>query len=267
MPEAPDQHDPGHGRGGGAGAGPARPGHPKVPRPSTTGILVVDKPVGPTSMRVVAIVRRRAGGVRTGHAGTLDPLASGVLVLALGKATKLIERLMATDKCYLTGIDLSAFTATDDLEAEREVVPIVRPPTEEEVRAALDAFRGTFRQRPPTFSAVKIGGRAAYAHARRGKEVAPAPRPVTVHELDLVRYEWPFVDLSIRCGKGFYVRSLARALGEALGTGGHCASIRRTAVGPFTIDRAVPLDDVPDPLEQRHLMDADVAMGMVGGSD
>lgn len=214
-------------------------------------------------MTAVSIVRRRAGGARTGHAGTLDPLADGVLVLALGRATKSIERLMDTDKRYRTAIDLSAFTATDDLEGERSEVPIAEPPGEEAIRAALKRFTGSIRQRPPAFSAVKIAGRRAYKMARKGQAVDLPARPVLVHAIDLILYRWPQVELAIHCGKGFYVRSLARDLGEALGTGGHCVSIRRTAVGPFTEAMATRLDDVPQPLAEEHLISLETALRMV----
>jgi tRNA pseudouridine55 synthase len=230
-----------------------------------SGILVLDKPLGLTSMTAVAAVRRRAGGVRTGHAGTLDPLATGVLVMALGKATRSIERLMATDKRYLTEIDLSAFTATDDREGERTEIMVDRPPDEATVRAALEPFIGTIAQRPPAFSAMKVGGRRAYAAARRGTPIELAPRPVRVDSIELVSYRWPLVTLDIRCGKGFYVRSLARDLGQALGTGGHCASIRRTAVGPFVIAEARPLDSLPPRLEPSDLLPLADALARLGG--
>jgi len=227
------------------------------------GVLVVDKHAGPTSMQVVAAVRRRAGRIRTGHAGTLDPLATGVLVLALGRATKIINRLMATEKRYRTTIDLSAFTATDDREGERREVAVAEPPAEGAIRSALARFTGEFLQRPPAHSAVKVGGRRAYKLARRGEAPEIEPRPVTVHAIDLVEYEWPFVELDLRCGKGLYVRSLARDLGAALGTGGHCASIRRTAVGPFTLELARPVDDLPEALTAAELMSIEVALAMV----
>ncbi len=232
----------------------------KQARSSVCGVLVVDKPVGPTSMDVVAIVRGRAGGARTGHAGTLDPLAEGVLVLALGRATKSLDRFMATVKRYRTVIDLSAFTNTDDREGERVEVEVADPPDEAAVLAALDAFRGRIMQRPPARSAVKVGGRRAYAMARRGESVTLEPRPVEVHELDLVLYQWPLLEIAMCCGKGFYVRSLARDIGERLGTGGHCISLRRTAVGPFTDDQAIPLDDVPQPLGEADLIPLDAAI-------
>jgi tRNA pseudouridine55 synthase len=224
------------------------------------GILIVDKPAGFTSMDAVAIVRGKAGGARTGHAGTLDPLATGVLVIALGSATRQIARLMATDKRYRTVIDLSAFTVTDDLEGARVEVEIAAPPSAQDVRAALTSLVGEIWQRPPAHSAVKVAGRRAYALSRAGRAPDLSPRKVVVHGLDLVRYDWPLAELDIRCGKGFYVRSLARDLGRALGTGGHCRSLRRTAVGPFTESESVPLDNVPEPLEQAHLIAIDEAL-------
>ena len=213
-----------------------------------------------TSMQAVALVRRRAGGARTGHAGTLDPLATGVLVIALGKCTRQIESLMATDKRYETAIDLSAFTTTDDVEGPRtEVVPgapgaaPAPPPREQVAHILAERFTGTVMQRPPAFSAMKVGGRRAYALARKGHAPELAPRPVRIDAIDVLGYEWPRLCLDIRCGKGTYVRSIARELGEALGTGGHCASIRRTAVGTFTIDGAVTVDALPPTIDESWL--------------
>ena len=197
------------------------------------GILVIDKPLGMTSMRAVERVRRALGGAKAGHAGTLDPLATGVLIVAIGRATKQIPFLMGLEKRYETEIDLSATTATLDAEGERvPAPPRESPPTAVEVERALAGFRGTFLQAPPAFSAVKIQGRRAYDLARQGEAVEPQARAVTVHELHLLDYAWPVARLSIRCAKGFYVRSLARDLALALGTLGHCLSIRRTAIGP-----------------------------------
>ncbi len=226
-------------------------------KPDLCGVMVIDKPEGPSSMRAVAIVRRRAGGVKTGHAGTLDPLATGVLVLALGKATKWIERLMATDKRYVTTIDLSAFTSTDDREGEREEVKVSTPPSRAEVEDALRRFVGSIVQRPPAFSAVKINGHRAYKLARGGKEVEIPGREVIVHSIDLVRYDWPELEIAIHCEKGVYVRSLARDVGLALGTGGHCQTLRRTAVGPFDESMAVALDAMPEVLGPDHLIPLD----------
>ena len=230
----------------------------KRTRSSICGVLVVDKPVGMTSMDVVAIVRGRADGARTGHAGTLDPLADGVLVLGLGRATKALGRFMDTTKVYRTEIDLSAFTNTDDLEGDRIEVEVAEPPDEARVRSALATFRGRIMQRPPQRSAVKVGGRRAYAMARRGEAVELEPRPVDVYELELVSYEWPQLEIAVTCGKGMYVRSLARDIGRALGTGGHCRRLRRIAVGPFTEAEAQVLDR--EPLEQSDLMPLDEAL-------
>ena len=214
-------------------------------------------------MQAVATVRRRAGGVKTGHAGTLDPLATGVLVLALGRATKIIDRIMRTDKKYRTTIDLSAFTTTDDREGERtDVQPIVIPP-EPQIRAALQLFSGEIMQRPPAFSAMKIGGRRAYAMARKGQTVDIPPRPVHIDTIDLVSYQWPLLEIKIHCGKGTYIRSLARDIGVALGTGGHCATLRRTAVGPFSESVAIDLDKVPAPVRQSDLHDIDTVLEML----
>lgn len=214
-------------------------------------------------MKAVAEVRRRAGGARTGHAGTLDPLATGVLVIAIGAATRSIERLMDTEKGYRTTVDLSAFTTTDDREGAREEVPVGRAPSRDDVDAALRRFIGPIQQRPPNFSAMKIAGRRAYRLARAGREVELAPRPVMVHDLRCLRYEWPEVELEIRSGKGFYVRSLARDLGRALGTGGHCATLRRTAVGPFEESMARRVDELPARLDQHDLIALDAALAMI----
>lgn len=214
-----------------------------------SGVLIIDKPLGLTSMRAVEQVRRSLGGVKAGHAGTLDPLATGVLVIAVGRATKDIPQLMGMEKRYETRIDLSATTATLDAEGDRiPSDPTIAPPSREQVLAALDRFRGTFEQAPPAFSAVKIAGRRAYDLARRGDAVEPAPRPVTVHEIRLLDYAWPVATLDIRCAKGFYVRSLARDLAASLGLRGHCLSIRRTAVGAYDLSMAMPLKPGPTDL-------------------
>lgn len=236
---------------------------PDNTEPILEGIILIDKPEGPTSMRAVERVRRAAGGVRCGHAGTLDPLATGLLVIALGRFTRTLAELMGGDKRYETVVDLSAFTATDDREGALITVPVDRPPTESEIENALAAFRGSIMQTPPAFSAVKIAGRRSYDIARRAMKhsseniesestpespAGPVSRPAQVHALALRDFAWPLVTLDIHCAKGFYVRSLARDLGRALGTGGHCLSIRRTWSAPFSIDNAIPLDSLPNRL-------------------
>ncbi len=229
-----------------------------------SGILVLDKDLGMSSMRAVDVARRRAGRAKAGHAGTLDPLATGVLVIAFGRATKAIELLMATEKRYETDVDLSAFTATDDREGERREVTVATPPTREAIEAALAGFRGTILQKPPAFSAVHVAGKRAYQLARNDAPPELPPRAVTVHEIGLVEYAWPIARVAIRSGKGFYVRSLARDLGLALGTGGHCATLRRTAVGPFTLALARRFDALPERIDESHLIPLETALAMTG---
>ena len=228
------------------------------------GFIVLDKPSNMSSMKAIAILRRKAGRPKTGHAGTLDPLATGVLVCALGKATKSISRMMNTTKRYRTMVDLSAFTSTDDLEGEPERITPDGIPTQSGLEEALEAFTGSFLQRPPAFSAMKVKGRRAYQLARSGEEVVLEPRPVMVHEMTLLRYEWPMVELELLVDKGFYVRSLARELGMRLGTGGHCTSIRRTAVGPFTLEGAHDPESLPDPLPAELVLGIEDAIILLG---
>ncbi|MEM6314479.1 MAG: tRNA pseudouridine(55) synthase TruB [Planctomycetota bacterium] len=214
----------------------------------TAGFLIVDKPFGLSSARAVARVKgiaRRAGAAKrykVGHAGTLDPAATGVLVILLGKATKQCERLMGMPKTYTATVRLGATTATDDAEADPVPWPNATPPDEPTLRAALGKFVGEFDQVPPNFSAVKVGGRRAYAAARSGESITIEPKRVRCDRLDLVRYAWPEVELEMDTGRGFYVRSLARDLGVVLDTGGHLTALRRTRVGNFRIADAVDLE-------------------------
>lgn len=219
-----------------------------------SGLLVVNKPMLLSSMGVVSRVRGRAQGTRTGHAGTLDPLATGVLLLGLGKATKQLDALMAMDKHYRTVIDLSITTPSFDLELEPVKVEVQQPPDNHAVEQALAGFTGEIMQAPPSFSAIKVGGHKSYELARNNKHLELAERPITVHAMELVHYEWPLLEIDIRCAKGFYVRALARDLGTALSTGGTCRRIHRTAIGPFTDEQAMEFDSIPDPLEQEHLL-------------
>jgi len=207
---------------------------------------------------MVAFARYRAGKRKTGHAGTLDPLATGVLLLAIGNATKSIERLMATSKRYETTIDLSAFSPSDDLETDPVPVADVVLPGLDRIRAVLDDhFTGTIMQRPPLYSALRIDGRRAYTHARAGADMTLERRPATVHAITILEYDVPRLTLDVHCAKGFYIHSLARELGEALGTGGHCTAIQRTAVGPFTIDQARSPEDIGDVITQDMLIPID----------
>ncbi|CAG1000821.1 tRNA pseudouridine synthase B [Phycisphaerales bacterium] len=226
---------------------------------SPTGILVIDKGVGPTSMRVCAAIRarlRRGGApkrVKVGHAGTLDPLATGVLVILVGKATKLCDRVMAGEKEYVAVIDLSQRSTTDDAEGELTAVETPIPPTRAEVEAGAARFVGRIEQVPPAFSALHIDGQRAYDLARRGKVVELKARPIDVHSFRVDSYVWPLATVTIRCGKGTYIRSLARDLGAALGVGGMLAGLRRTRVGEFSISQARTLADLPEVMGQSDL--------------
>jgi len=217
------------------------------------GLQIVDKPVGISSMDVVRRVRRAAGNCKTGHAGTLDPLAGGVLICCLGKATKAVDQLMGQTKVYQATVDLSAYSTTDDAEGERESVEVEQPPSADDVRRALDRLTGEIEQTPPAYSAIKVGGRRAYQLARAGQEVAIKSRIVRIDSIVIDRYAFPELAITVTCGKGTYIRSLARQIGEALHTGGYLTALRRTAIGDYTIDRAVTLDDLPQPMMPEHL--------------
>jgi len=207
------------------------------------GLLVVDKPVGPTSHDIVDQVRAKGGVRKVGHSGTLDPAASGVLVLCLGRATRLSEYLTASDKSYEALIRFGLETDTYDADG-KTVSQSGRSPSRAEVEAALAAYRGTFDQIPPAYSAVKRGGTKAYELARAGQSPELAPRQVTVSTLALVDYQPPDLRLSIRCSSGTYIRSLAYDLGRDVGTGAHLAGLRRTAVGAFDLGMAVSPDEL-----------------------
>ena len=211
--------------------------------PTFDGLLVLDKPGGLTSRDAVDRAQRWfPRGTRLGHTGTLDPLATGVLVLCAGSATRLTEYVQHMAKTYHTTVHFGARSDTDD--ADGTVTPIegARPPSPDELATCLRCFLGEIEQVPPAFSAAKVSGRRAYDLARRGQEVTLTPRRVRIDGIDLLRYEYPEADLEVRCGKGTYIRSLARDLGERLGCGGFVQVLRRTRVGPFRAEDAVPLD-------------------------
>ena len=209
-----------------------------------SGWLVVDKPAGITSTSVVNKVRWALGAKKAGHAGTLDPAATGVLAVALGEATKTVPFITDALKCYRFTVRLGAATNTDDAEGEVIATSDARP-TEEEIRAALGAFRGEIMQVPPKFSAVKVDGERAYALARDGEDVELSARPLWVDSLEMIaRPDTDHVELEMVCGKGGYVRSIARDLGDALGCHGHVLSLRRTWSGPFEAEDGVSLEEV-----------------------
>jgi tRNA pseudouridine55 synthase len=206
------------------------------------GWLVLDKPVGMTSTHAVSVVKRLFQARRAGHAGTLDPLASGLLPIALGEATKTVPFVMDGRKIYRFTVRWGEERDTDDAEGRATEISAERP-TAEAIRALIPRFSGLIEQVPPRFSAVKIGGERAYDLARDGEAVELAPRPIEVHHLELV--ETPDPDHSVlaaECGKGTYVRALARDMGRALGCFGHVTALRRTAVGPFAEQNAIALE-------------------------
>ncbi|MEZ4597475.1 MAG: tRNA pseudouridine(55) synthase TruB, partial [Chloroflexota bacterium] len=220
----------------------------RPPRVAIDGVLVIDKPVGPTSHDVVAIVRRLSGARRVGHGGTLDPFAAGVLPVFLGQATRMVEYHLRDDKAYRAVMVFGARSTTDDIDGELTASGAPAP-TRAAVEATLAGFVGTVEQRPPDYSAVRIAGRHAYELARHGETPELKPRMVTFHEISVVDWddqdpERPAVTVDLRCTAGTYVRALARDAGEALGTGAYLGALVRTASGPFRRDAAHPLDRV-----------------------
>jgi tRNA pseudouridine55 synthase len=210
------------------------------------GVLVIAKPAGPTSHDVVALVRRLAATKRVGHGGTLDPFASGVLPLFLGRATRLVEYHLGDRKGYRATVCFGASSTTDDLEGE--LTPTGAPaPSRAAVEGALAGFIGPISQRPPAYSAIKVAGRRAYAMARAGEHVELASREVTIHRLELLDWdgtdpERPIAVVDVECSAGTYIRALARDLGEAVGGAAYLGALVRTASGPFRLDGAVSLE-------------------------
>ena len=226
-----------------------------MPEPDS-GLVVVDKPGGMTSHDVVARVRRLAGTRKVGHAGTLDPMATGVLVLGVNRATRLLGHLTLADKRYDATVRLGVTTTTDD--ADGEVVE-TRPTdgvTEDAVRSALAAFVGEIDQVPSAVSAIKVDGKRAYARVRAGEEVDLPARRVTVHALEVTAVDLPRVELAVHCSTGTYVRSIARDLGASLGVGGHLTALRRTTAGPFGLGDAHTLEELAERFTLTPIADA-----------
>jgi tRNA pseudouridine55 synthase len=215
------------------------------------GVALVDKPAGPSSHAIVAQIRRMTGA-RTGHAGTLDPFATGLLLVLSGRTTKIAQCLVGLDKRYLTDVDLTARTSTGD--PEGEIVERPETPDESELDRRLAGLRGEIELPIPAASAVKIGGERAYRLARRGVEVEMPSRRSTVYALDVISYTGDVVTLDLRVSSGTYVRAIAEALG------GHCRTLRRTEVGPFTVADAV----TPDAFEPSRLLPEAVVLERIG---
>ena len=208
------------------------------------GLIVIDKPAGFTSHDVVAKLRRITGERKSGHAGTLDPMATGVLPVAFGDATKALEYLAGASKIYRAEITFGIATDTLDAEGRVTAADPSFEATEAMVAEAVASFRGAFDQLPPMHSAIKIGGVKLYELARRGEEIERAARPVEVHGIELVSWQTPVATIDVHSSKGFYVRSLARDLGERLGTVAHLSNLVRLATGPFTLDDAWRFDEL-----------------------
>jgi tRNA pseudouridine55 synthase len=232
-----------------------------VSDPSVFGFLNIHKPLGVTSHDIVMQVRRTFGLRKVGHAGTLDPLATGVLIICVGGATRLSEYVMHMTKGYIARVKLGETTATYDAEGE---ITSTRPAahiTRAQVEAALAPFRGSFEQKPPIYSAIKVNGRKLYDIARAGQSVELKARPVEIHRLVLTEWQPPYFSIDVSCTAGTYIRSLAYDIGEALGCGAHLTALERTQSGSFLLTDAITPDDlVADPQWQRHLISAETAL-------
>lgn len=219
------------------------------------GLIIINKPAGMTSHDVVDAVRRMAQMRRVGHAGTLDPLATGVLVVVIGAATRLVQFIDGCDKTYRAVLRLGETTTTYDADGdtvERRPVTV----SQADVEAALASFRGCVTQVPPMYSAVKIQGQKLYKLAHRGKEVEREPRPVTIHRLDALNWALPDVTVEVACSAGTYIRSLAHDLGQALGCGAHLISLTRTVAGDFTLSQGYTLEQLRALAEEGRFTEA-----------
>ena len=206
------------------------------------GIFAVYKPKGITSNDAVQIVKRKAGGKKTGHAGTLDPLATGVLVVGVGReATKQLGEIVQKEKEYLAVIKLGETSSTDDEEGEKIKIKVKNIPEIIDIEKAIKKFQGKIMQTPPVFSAIKVNGREAYKLARKGQEVEMKLREIEIKKIDITGYKWPILKLKVVTGPGAYIRALARDIGDELGVGGYLADLERTRVGQFVKEDAVRL--------------------------
>jgi len=219
------------------------------------GLLNIHKPLGWNSRDVVNRVTHRVSPSRVGHAGTLDPLAEGILVLCIGPATRLIRYVQQMPKSYHATFQLGCTSPSDDLETEVVELPSPRIPSRADIEATLPRFTGTIQQVPPAYSAINLSGKRAYELSRRGATVTVAPREVAVHHLSVASYEYPRLELDIQCGSGTYIRSLGRDIAQALGTGAVMTVLTRTAVGHFTLERAVSAEKLTSAeLLRQHLL-------------
>ncbi|MEI6240904.1 MAG: tRNA pseudouridine(55) synthase TruB [Planctomycetia bacterium] len=225
-----------------------------------SGVIPVAKPAGVTSRRVVDVVAKALGTRSVGHAGTLDPLATGVVVVCVGHATKLVDFVHELPKHYEGSFLLGRSSPSDDLETPVEEEPAPVRPSWAEIEAALPAFRGAILQRPCDYSAVHVAGQRAYRIARKGRPIELEAKPVRIERLEITGYEWPRLGLALECSSGTFVRAIGRDLAAALGTRAVMEALVRTAVGPFTLDRATALDDVTPESARAALLPPAVAV-------
>ena len=224
-----------------------------------SGILNINKPKGLTSHDVVEKIRKISGIQKVGHAGTLDPIAIGVLVVCLGKATRLVQFIMQSPKTYKATLRLGISTDTHDAEGKiiNEVPVNV---TLEEIKEALQTFLGPIEQIPPLYSAIKVGGKRLYELAREGKAITPPPRQVEIYRIEVLNWESPFLTLEIECSPGTYIRALARDLGEKLGCGAHVTELVRLRSGRFSLEEAVPLEELERNKLKQYLLPPEAAL-------
>ena len=213
--------------------------------PDRDGVLNLYKPTWQSSARYVYRLRPILGIRKIGHAGTLDPFADGVVLACVGRATRLFDRLTGLPKQYRTTLRLGVTNETFDTERPFEAVPGAQPPPRDLVEQAVAGFVGEIGQAPPAFSAVRIRGMSSYHYARRGQAIQHDARPVHIYRMEILAYDWPALRLDIGCGRGTYIRAIARDLGAKLGCGACCETLTRLAVGPFHIDQAINLDTTP----------------------
>lgn len=223
-----------------------KPAAPVSSAPQISGFLLVNKPAGPTSYDMIRRIKKTLRGAKIGHAGTLDPLASGLLVVLLGRATKLQDRFMAMEKTYVCKMKLGVQTDTGDLAG----APIQEKPvpnlSADEVKKILESFQGPRMQIPPMYSALKKDGQPLYKLARKGETVERPPRPIVLHEIKLLDWTSPVIHFSVRCSSGTYVRTLVEDFGEALGSCAVTIELIRSKIGPYSIDEAIQGDDLPN---------------------
>ncbi|MEO6077414.1 MAG: tRNA pseudouridine(55) synthase TruB [Candidatus Andersenbacteria bacterium] len=212
------------------------------------GGLLINKPKGITSHDVIYKLRNipQLDGVKIGHSGTLDPFATGVLLVLLGGAVRLQDELHLLPKTYTAEITLGAISDTDDVAGNLQSAEILHKPSQEDIAQALDAIKHQTTQIPPAYSAIKLKGKKMYEYARKGEIVEQKPRKITIHEITLLDYSYPILKISVTCSTGTYIRSIARDIGELLRTGGYCSQLERTAIGNFAIQKSVQLESIPE---------------------